>query len=106
MQFHHAASMIVAAAGLFWAPGLSLAQNAPAASPMKTIGTATTAQSKMEPALIVMNARGATLQGQTLTLTGVTPNSIIFADRPVRAAGHALTAHLIEEWATGDDSFG
>jgi hypothetical protein len=76
---------------------------------MKTIGAPATSKSdkpKVEPALIVMNARGATLQGQTLTLTGVAPNSIIFADRPVRAAGHALTAHLIEEWATGDDSFG
>ena len=29
----------------------------------------------------------------------------MFADRPVRAAGHDLTAHLLEEWA-GNDSFG
>jgi hypothetical protein len=28
----------------------------------------------------------------------------MFADRPVRAAGHALTAHLLEEWS-GNDSF-
>ncbi len=55
----------------------------------------------MEPSLIVMNARGASLQGQTLTLTGVSANSIIFADRPVRAAGHLLTAHAVEEWAAG-----
>ena len=25
-----------------------------------------------------------------------------FADRPVRAAGHALTVHLVEEWAPGN----
>jgi hypothetical protein len=31
-------------------------------------------------------------------LTGVTPNSIVFADRPVRAAGHAMTADIIAEW--------
>src|SRR4051812_13660010 len=102
-------SCVVAAAGMFVMPVLALAQNAPAAPPMKTIGAPSTAKPdkpKVEPALIVMNARGATLQGQTLTLTGVAPNSIIFADRPVRAAGHALTTHLIEEWATGDDSFG
>ena len=49
-----------------------------------------------------MNARGATLQGGKLTLTGVSPNSIVFADRPVRAAGHALTTHLLEEWAPGN----
>ena len=45
-----------------------------------------------------MNSRGATLQGDKLTLTGVSPNAIVFADRPVRAAGHALTTDLIDEW--------
>ena len=47
------------------------------------------------PSLIVMNARGASLQGGKLTLTGVAPNSIVFADRPVRAAGHSLTTDLL-----------
>jgi hypothetical protein len=55
----------------------------------------------MVPSLFVMNARGASLQGQTLTLTGISMNSIVFADRPVRAAGHLLTAHLLEEWSAG-----
>jgi hypothetical protein len=55
----------------------------------------------MVPSLIVMNARGATLEVQTLTLTGVSPNSIVFADRPTRAAGHLLTHHLLEEWTVG-----
>ena len=55
-----------------------------------------------------MNARGASLQGGKLTLTGVAPNSIVFADRPVRAAGHSLTTDLLEEWSpnnASDDSF-
>ncbi|EIM26547.1 hypothetical protein [Microvirga lotononidis] len=60
---------------------------------------------EVEPALIVMNSAGARLEGNKLVLTGIAPNSIIFADRPVRAAGHALTAHLLEEWAVGSDSF-
>ena len=55
----------------------------------------------MVPSLFVMNAHGASLQGQTLTLAGVSPNSIVFADRPVRAAGHLLTQHLLEEWTEG-----
>ena len=39
-------------------------------------------------------------------LEGVSPNAIIFADRPVRSAGHALTAHLLEEWTlNAPDSF-
>jgi hypothetical protein len=50
-----------------------------------------------------MNARGASLQGGKLTLIGIAPNSIVFADRPVRAAGHALTIHLLEEWAPGNE---
>ena len=91
--------------GLFCAPGLAPAQTSTAAPPhvslQKTIGQA---KSDIVPSLIVMNARGATLQGLTLTLTGVAPNAIVFADRPVRAAGHALTAHLMEEWApTGEN---
>jgi hypothetical protein len=109
MRRFYTASIIVAVAGFFCVPQISSAQNAPAAPSLKTIGKPTTAKPeapKTEPALIVMNAHGASLQGQTLTLIGVAPNSIIFADRPVRAAGHALTKHLLEEWATGDDSFG
>jgi GNAT superfamily N-acetyltransferase len=72
---------------------------------LKTIGQGAP---KLVPSLLVMNARGATLQGGKLTLTGVTPNSIMFADRPVRAAGHALTTTLMEQWSptnTNPDSF-
>jgi len=87
---------------------VALAQNAPSHAPLKSIGTPSTAKSEVVPSLIVMNSRGATLQGDTLTLTGVTPNSIVFADRPVRAAGHVLTAHLIADWGVatpGNESF-
>lgn len=68
----------------------------------KTIGEA---KPEVVPSLIVMNASGASLQGGKLTLTGIAPNSIVFADRPVRAAGHALTKHLLEEWGEGNESF-
>src|SRR5262249_50541413 len=40
-----------------------------------------------------------------LTLTGISPNSIVFADRPVRAAGHDLTSRIVEDWAKGHDNF-
>ncbi len=102
MRIKQIASILMAAMGLLCAPGLAGAQNALTAPAQKTIGQATT---EMVPSLIVMNARGASLQGQTLTLTGVSPNSIVFADRPVRAAGHAPTSVLLDEWAQGD-SFG
>jgi hypothetical protein len=78
------------------------AQDAISAPAQKRIGAAKT---EMVPSLIVMNAKGASLKDGTLTLTGVAPNSIVFADRPVRAAGHALTTHLLEEWTpAADDS--
>ncbi|APX78685.1 hypothetical protein BUW96_05110 [Achromobacter insolitus] len=59
----------------------------------------------MEPALIVLNARAARLENGKLVLSGVAPNSIMFADRPVRAAGHVQTAHLLDEWAVGSNNF-
>jgi len=83
----------------------ALAQTTPATPEhvplQKTIGQA---GPDIVPSLIVMNARGASLQGGKLTLTGVAPNSIVFADRPVRAAGHALTTHLLEEWSPNNQS--
>ena len=57
------------------------------------------------PSLIVINSHGASLQGNTLTMTDVSANSIVFADRPVRSAGHVLTKHFLEEWDEGTDSF-
>ncbi|MGE3873008.1 MAG: hypothetical protein AB7F74_08640 [Parvibaculaceae bacterium] len=82
--------------------GSGFAQDAIASPASKQIGVAKT---QMEPSLIVLNSRGAKLADGKLVLSGITANSIIFADRPVRAAGHVLTAHLLEEWATGSDSF-
>ena len=72
--------------------------------PQKQIGATKT---EMVPSLIVMNAHGATLSGTTLTLNSISPDSIVFADRPVRATSHSLTSQLLEEWTPdpegGDD---
>jgi hypothetical protein len=57
------------------------------------------------PSLGVMNSDGATLADGKLTLTGVSGNVIIFADRPVRAAGHETTEAFISRWGTGKDNF-
>jgi hypothetical protein len=83
------------------------AQDAIAAPGQKTIGqpVKNAAKDAMIPSLAVINSRGASLQGSTLTLTGVSPNSIVFADRPFRAAGHVLTKHFLREWDEGSDSF-
>ncbi|MGY3618288.1 hypothetical protein [Bradyrhizobium sp. USDA 10063] len=99
----HSACMIIAV--LLASAGPLLAQTTPAVPQhvplQKTIGQP---GPDIVPSLIVMNARGASLQGGKLTLTGVAPNSIVFADRPVRAAGHALTTHLLEEWSPSNES--
>jgi hypothetical protein len=67
----------------------------------KAIGQVT--QTGPVASLFVLNARGATLADGKLTLTGVPLSSIVFADRPVRAAGHIETAQFIEKWNEGED---
>jgi len=92
---------IIAIAALFWVPGSAFAQTPATNAASTPLPAKSSVKTDMVPSLIVMNARGASLQGQTLTLTGFSPNSIVFADRPVRAAGHLLTQHLLEEWSLG-----
>ncbi|MGI6853044.1 hypothetical protein [Mesorhizobium sp. 1B3] len=93
---------VTVAAGISLSAGAAFAQDAISAPATKSIGAA---KPKIEPALIVLNSKGAELADGKLVLSGVSPNSIMFADRPVRAAGHVLTSHVIEEWAEGSDSF-
>ncbi len=57
------------------------------------------------PSLAVLNAAGAKLEGGKLVLTGVAPTTIVFADRPVRAAGHVMTPQFVLQWDEGKDSF-
>lgn len=92
---------VLGAVGLF-AAETSFSQDAIAPPIAKQIGVP---KPQIEPALIVLNSRGAQMADGKLTLSGVSANSIMFADRPVRAAGHVLTAHLLEEWAAGSNSF-
>ncbi|CAN7720932.1 hypothetical protein LJR231_006115 [Phyllobacterium sp. LjRoot231] len=98
-------SLSLAVAISFLALGSVLAQDKPNAIKAPATKTIGSAKPQVEPALIVLNSKGASLKDGKLVLTGISSNSIMFADRPVRAAGHVLTAHLLEEWATGKDSF-
>jgi hypothetical protein len=109
MSVFQTAAALMTAVVLAGAPGSVSAQGAataPSNAPaQKTIGVPSAPEAaKMEPALIVMNAAGATLADNKLTLSGLAPNAVIFADRPSRAAGHALTAHLLEEWGNAADA--
>ena len=91
---------LVILAAILCLPGVAVAQTVP-----KTAPIGSSVKLEMEPSLIVVNSRGATLSGQTLTLTGVTPDSIVFADRPVRSAGQVRTAYVLEEWTDASGSF-
>ena len=97
-QFLSVVALVFATLALPFIPEPSFAQTAPPPphKPLeKTIGEA---RPEIVPSLIVMNSAGATLDGTTLTLKGVAGNAIVFADRPVRSAGHAPTAVLLDEW--------
>jgi hypothetical protein len=93
---------LMTVAALLLTPALACAQTSATSAPSASPPGKSSVKVDMVPSLFVMNARGASLQGQTLTLAGVSPTSIVFADRPVRAAGHLPTEALLEEWTTGD----
>ena len=61
---------------------------------------------RLIPSMFVLNARSAKLQDNKLILEGIAPSVIVFADRPLRSAGHAMLAHVLEEWtAKAPNSF-
>jgi hypothetical protein len=98
------AALVLAASTFLGLPGVTQAQTAAVPPSSKTVGKPR--QPHLVPSMIVLNARGAKLADRKLVLEGISPNAIVFADRPIRAAGHALTAHLLEEWgSTAPDSF-
>lgn len=106
MKTVRTACIAIAAVTLFNLPGHLSAQTTPTAQPHvpleKSIGQA---KPEVVPSLFVLNSQGAGLKDGKLTLVGVSPNAIVFADRPVRAAGHDLTARIVEDWASGSDNF-
>src|SRR5690606_24227755 len=105
MNANRIASLAIFAGGLALATG-AMAQDAvkkPHVPLEKTIGQVT--PTGLVPSLAVINSAGATLDGGKLVLTGVSKNSIVFADRPVRAAGHVTTEQFIMQWDEGKDNF-
>ncbi len=54
--------------------------------------------------LFVISGTSGSLEGDTLTLNGVS-NVIYFSDRPHRIAGHLSLSNFVEMWDKGVDSF-
>jgi hypothetical protein len=57
--------------------------------------------------LFVQSSKGMTFDkpASRLTLTGVSPVTVFFADRPERIAGNMKTAAFVPFWSEGKDSF-
>ncbi len=55
--------------------------------------------------LFVQNAKSITYADGKLTLKEVNPVTVMFTDRPVRAAEHMTTKDFIPFWSEGKDSF-
>jgi hypothetical protein len=87
---------------VFLAPlagGAALAADAPAKKAEEP--------AKMADFLFVQSAKGMSYDKATnkLTLTGVSPATIFFTDRPERIAGNMKTADFVPFWSKGKDSF-
>ena len=52
-------------------------------------------------ALFVQTAASMTSDRGTITLHGVSPSTLYFADRPQREVGHMLSGQFVANWAAG-----
>jgi hypothetical protein len=66
------------------------------------------AQDQRLQLMFVQSAEGMTATDDTLRLIGVGQQTIYFADRPARVAGHLTMQAFLEEWTerAGPDNFG
>ena len=55
--------------------------------------------------MFVQTAKGVTFSEGSMTLTGISPTTTFFSDRPERLAGHLPTARFLKIWDDGKDSF-
>ena len=65
----------------------------------KSIGDEETAQY-----LLVQSSEGVEVTSNTLKLTGVSPVTIYFSDRPKRIVGHGYTEDVVTIWNEGKDN--
>jgi hypothetical protein len=56
-------------------------------------------------AMFVQSAHGLTTNNGSITLHGLAPSTLFFADRPQRVVGHVHSDKFIREWDEGKDSF-
>jgi hypothetical protein len=71
------------------------------------VASARAGNSEMVDYLLVQTAKGLTFDKATnaLTLTGISPITLFFSDRPERAAGNMKTTAFVPFWSQGKESF-
>ncbi|MGO8859248.1 MAG: hypothetical protein ACLQRH_00540 [Acidimicrobiales bacterium] len=55
--------------------------------------------------MFVQVAKGSKSSDGALTLTGVSPSTLYFSDRPERVVGHMTNQQFVEGWSLGENSF-
>jgi hypothetical protein len=63
------------------------------------------AQADEVQALFVQSAMGMAYESGRLTLKGIAPTTLMFADRPQRVTGHVPSEEFLDAWGSGNDSF-
>ena len=56
-------------------------------------------------ALFVQTAASMSSDGGRITLQGVSPSTLYFADRPEREVGHMSSREFVDVWGEGENSF-
>lgn len=105
MKMNYLSTACAALAGLLAASFLTCCASTSSSSAGITASTGDGKLPKNADLLFVQNARGVTFEKGRMTLHGVNPMTIAFADRPVRFAGHMPTSHFVPMWSQGKDSF-
>jgi hypothetical protein len=88
-------------------PRRSLLVSALLAAPLVQAAAAMAEDAKQADFLFVQTSKGMTFDkaSSKLTLVGVSPVTVMFADRPERIAGNMNTARFVPFWSEGKDSF-
>jgi hypothetical protein len=78
-----------------------------AAAPLGGLLTPAAATESKAQLMFVQSAESLKADGKTLRLVNASPQTIWFADRPVREAGHITMADYLKEWtaAAGPNNF-
>ena len=62
-------------------------------------------QTQLVEEMFVQVASGSKSSDGVLTLSGVSPATLYFSDRPERVVGHMTNEQFIEGWSLGEDNF-